>query len=123
MIPAPAGDAGAETGKRTKGLWQLLDRCHCWLRDRLLGDDPRRLVDGTQVPVCEVSRVGRPNGSGAGRQWHEHGAEIGRCAAPGWWFYGFKLVLTATVDMQRTPQGNYPPFAYTRTPTRARIER
>ncbi len=85
--------------KRTKGLWRLLDRCRCWLRDRLLGDDPRRLVDGTPVPVCDVSRVGRPDGSSAGRQWHEHGAEIGRCAARGWWFYGFKLVLTATVEM------------------------
>jgi hypothetical protein len=85
--------------KRTKGLWRLLDRCRCAWRDRLLADDPRRLIDGTPVPVCAVSRVGRPDGSSAGRQWHEHGAEIGRCAARGWWFYGFKLVLTATLDL------------------------
>jgi len=85
--------------KRTKGLYRLLDRCRCWLRDRLLGADPRRLIDGTPVPVCEASRVGRPDGSSAGRQWHERGAEIGRCAARGWWFYGFKLVLTATLEM------------------------
>ena len=85
--------------KRTKGLYRLLDRCRCWLRDRLLDSDPRRLIDGTPVPVCDVSRVGRPDGRSAGRQWHERGAEIGRCAARGWWFYGFKLVLTATVGM------------------------
>jgi DDE family transposase len=85
--------------KRTKGLWRLLDACRCWLRDRLLPADPRRLVDGTPVPVCDISRVRRPDGSSAGRQWHEHGAAIGRCAARGWWFYGFKLVLTASLDM------------------------
>ncbi len=85
--------------KRTKALWRLLDRCRCAWRDRLLADDPRRLIDGTPVPVCAVSRVGRPDGSSAGRQWYDHGAEIGRCAARGWWFYGFKLVLTATIDM------------------------
>ena len=85
--------------KRTKSLWRLLDRCRCWLRDQLLGDDPRRLIDGTPVPVCDVSRVGRPDGRSAGRQWHERGATLGRCAARGWWFYGFKLVLTATLDL------------------------
>jgi len=51
------------------------------------------------VPVCDVSRVGRPDGSSAGRQWDAYGAEIGRCAARAWWFYGFKLVLSATLDM------------------------
>jgi Transposase DDE domain len=85
--------------KRTKSLYQLLDRCRCWLRDRLIGQDPRRLIDGTPVPVCDVSRVGRPDGSSAGGQWFEHGAQIGRCVARAWWFYGFKLVLTATLDM------------------------
>jgi len=85
--------------KRTKSLYWLLDRCRCALRDRLLGGDPRRLIDGTPVPVCDVSRVGRPDGSSAGRQWIEHGAAIGRCAARAWWFYGFKLVLTATLDL------------------------
>jgi len=85
--------------KRTKSLYRVLDRCRCALRDRLLDDDPRRLIDGTPVPVCEVSRVGRPDGSSAGRQWFEYGAAIGRCAARAWWFYGFKLVLTATLDM------------------------
>jgi Transposase DDE domain len=85
--------------KRTKSLCWLLDACRSHLRDTLLTDDPRRLLDGTPVPVCEVSRVGRPDGSSAGQQWLEHGAEIGRCAARGWWFFGFKLVLTATVDM------------------------
>jgi DDE family transposase len=85
--------------KRTKALWRLLDCCRCAWRDRLLADDPRRLIDGTPVPVCDVSRVGRPDGSSAGRQWLEHGAAIGRCAARAWWFYGFKLVLTATLDM------------------------
>jgi hypothetical protein len=29
----------------------------------------------------------------------EHGVGIGRCAARGWWYCGFKLVLTATVDL------------------------
>ena len=85
--------------KRTKALYRLLDRLRCWLRDRPLDGDPRRLIDGTPVPVCDVSRVGRPDGHSAGRQWHERGAEIGRCAARGWWFYGFTLVLTATVGM------------------------
>jgi hypothetical protein len=85
--------------KRTKSLYRLLDACRCWLRDALVDDDPRRLLDGTPVPVCDISRVGRPDGSSAGRQWVEHGAEIGRCAARGWWYFGFKLVLTATVDM------------------------
>ena len=83
--------------KRIKSLCWLLDVCRCWLRDTLLTDDLRRLIDGTPVPVCEVSRVGRPDGSSAGQQWLQHGAEIGRCAARGWWFFGFKLVLTATV--------------------------
>jgi len=85
--------------KRAKSLYGLLDRCRCVLRDRLLGDDPRRLIDGTPVPVCDVSRVGRPDGRSAGRQWIEYGAVIGRCAARAWWFYGFKLVLTATLDL------------------------
>ena len=85
--------------QRTKSLYRLLDACRCWWRDALLGEDPRRLLDGTPVPVCDVSRVGRPDGSSAGRQWAERGAGIGRCAARGWWFFGFKLVLTATVDM------------------------
>jgi hypothetical protein len=85
--------------KRTKSLYQLLDRCRCWLRDRLIGQDPRRLIDGTPVPVCDVSRVGRPDGRSAGGQWFQHGAQIGRCVARAWWFYGFKLVLTATLDM------------------------
>lgn len=86
--------------KRTKGLYRLLDRCRCWLRDRLLDPaDPRRLIDGTPVPVCDASRVGRPDGSSAGRQWRAEGAQVGRCAARHWWFYGFKLVLTASVDM------------------------
>jgi hypothetical protein len=85
--------------KRTKSLWLLLDRCRCAVRDRHLDPaDGRRLLDGTAVPVCDVSRVGRPDGSSAGRQWQTYGAEIGRCAARAWWFYGFKLVLTATVD-------------------------
>ena len=91
--------------KRTKGLFRLLDRCRCWLRDQLLDPaDARRLIDGTPVPVCDASRVGRPGTrsrvwSSAGRQWREEGAQIGRCAARHWWFYGFKLVLTASVDM------------------------
>lgn len=85
--------------KRTKSLWRLLDRCRCRLRDHLLTDDPRRLIDGTPVPVCAISRVGRPHGRSAGRQWQAYGAEIGRCAARGWWFFGFKLVLTATLEM------------------------
>jgi hypothetical protein len=86
--------------KRTKSLSLLLDRCRCAMRDRLRDPaDPRRLLDGTPVPVCAVSRVGRPDGTSAGRQWHAYGAQIGRCAARAWWFYGFKLVLTATVDM------------------------
>jgi hypothetical protein len=86
--------------KRTKSLGLLLDRCRCCVRDRLIDPaDPRRLLDGTPVPVCAVSRVGRPDGTSAGRQWPPYGAEIGRCAARAWWFYGFKLVLTATVDM------------------------
>ncbi len=56
--------------KRTKSLSRLLDRCRCVLRDRLVAPaDPRRLLDGTPVPVCDVSRVGRPDGSSAGRQW------------------------------------------------------
>ena len=86
--------------KRTKSLGLLLDRCRCAVRDRLVDPaDPRRLLDGTPVPVCAVSRVGRPDGTSAGRQWQPYEAEIGRCAARAWWFYGFKLVLTATVDM------------------------
>ncbi len=86
--------------KRSKSLFRLLDGCRCSLRDQLLDPlDPRRLIDGTPVPVCEVSRVGRPDGRSAGRQWLERGDQIGRCAARGWWFYGFKLVLTASVDM------------------------
>ena len=85
--------------KRTKSLYRLLDYWRCWLRDQLLTDDPRRLLEGTPVPVCDVSRVGRPDGSSAGRQWQAYGANIGRCAARGWWFYGFKLVLTATLDL------------------------
>jgi DDE family transposase len=86
--------------KRTKSLRWLLDRCRCAVRDRLVDPaDGRRLLDGTPVPVCDVSRVARPDGSSAGRQWHAYGAQIGRCAARAWWFYGFKLVLTATVDM------------------------
>ena len=86
--------------KRTKSLSRLLDRCRCVLRDRLIAPaDPRRLLDGTPVPVCDVSRVGRPDSSSAGRQWDAYGAEIGRCAARAWWFYGFKLVLSATLDM------------------------
>jgi len=86
--------------KRTKSLGLLLDRCRCAVRDRLVDPaDPRRLLDGTPVPVCAVSRVGRPDGTSAGRQWQPYGAEIGRCAARAWWFYGFKLVLTATVDL------------------------
>ncbi len=86
--------------KRTKSLGLVLDRCRCALRDRLLDpDDLLRLLDGTPVPVCDVSRVARPDGSSAGRQWFEAGAEIGRCAARAWWFYGFKVVLTATLDM------------------------
>ncbi len=85
--------------KRTKSLGRVLDRCRCWLRDRLIDPaDPRRLLDGTPVPVCDVSRVRRPDGSSAGQQWYPYGAEIGRCAARAWWFYGFKLVLTATLD-------------------------
>ncbi len=48
------------------------------------------------VPVCDV---GRPDGSSAGRLWQEYGASIGRCEARGWWFSGFKLVLTATADL------------------------
>jgi hypothetical protein len=43
--------------------------------------------------------VGRPDGTSAGRQWPPYGAQIGRCAARAWWFYGFKLVLTATMDL------------------------
>lgn len=85
--------------QRTKSLWLLLDRCRCYVRHRLLDPtDGQRLLDGTAVPVCDVSRVGRPDGSSAGRQGHVYGAEIGRCAARAWWFYGFKLVLTAPVD-------------------------
>lgn len=85
--------------KRTKSLYRLLDACRCWWRDRLLDDDPRRLIDGTPVPVCAISRVGRPDGSSAGRQWVDHGAGIGRCVARDWWFFGFKLVLTATLEL------------------------
>lgn len=85
--------------KRTKSLYLLLDRCRCELRDALLAGDPWRLIDGTPVPVCDVSRVGRPDGRSAGRQWTAYGAEIGRCAARGWWFFGFKLVLTASLDL------------------------
>jgi hypothetical protein len=86
--------------KRTKSLGLVLDRCRCAVRDRLMDPhDLQRLLDGTPVPVCDVSRVDRPDGSSAGRQWCEAGAEIGRCAARAWWFYGFKLVLTATLDM------------------------
>ena len=73
--------------KRTKSLGLLLDRCRCAVRDRLRDPaDPRRLLDGTPVPVCAVSRVGRPDGTSAGRQWQPYGAEIGRCAARAWWF-------------------------------------
>ena len=86
--------------KRTKSLGLLLDRCRCGVRERLVDPaDPRRLLDGTPVPVCAVSRVGRPDGTSAGRQWQPYGAPIGRCAARAWWFYGFKLVLTATLDL------------------------
>jgi hypothetical protein len=85
--------------KRTKSLYQLLDRCRCALCDQVLTDDPYRLVDGTPVPVCAVSRVGRPDGSSAGQQWLPYGAEIGRCTARAWWFFGFKLVLTASLDL------------------------
>lgn len=86
--------------KRTKSLRWLRDRCRCVVRDRLRDPaDPRRLLAGTPVPVCAVSRVGRPDGTSAGQQWLPYGAEIGRCAARAWWFSGFKLVLTATVDM------------------------
>jgi hypothetical protein len=85
--------------KRTKSLYRLFDACRCWWRDQLLHQDPRRLIDGTPVPVCDISRVGRPDGSSAGRQWHAHGAGIGRCVARAWWFYGFKLVLTATLEL------------------------
>jgi hypothetical protein len=85
--------------KRTKSLFRLLDACRCWWRDQLLSPDPRRLIDGTPVPVCGVSRIDRPDGSTAARQWQPYGAEIGRCAARAWWYYGYKLVLTATVDM------------------------
>jgi hypothetical protein len=70
--------------ERTKSLRWLLDACRCRLRDTLLTDDLRRLIDGTPVPVCAVSRVSRPDGSSVGRQWLEHGAEIGRCVARGW---------------------------------------
>lgn len=101
--------------KRTKGLYRLLDHCRCWLRDRLLDPlDHRRLIDGTPVPVCDVSRVGRPDGSSAGRQWLERGAQIGRCAARGWWFYGFKVVLTASVDMLPDQAALIPAAAGTR---------
>ena len=86
--------------KRTKSLRLLLDRCRCAVRNRLIDPaDPRRLLDGTPVPVCAVSRVDRPDGSSAGQQWYSYGAEMGRCAARAWWFYGFKLVLTATLDL------------------------
>jgi hypothetical protein len=51
------------------------------------------------VPVCDISRVGRPDGSSAARQWHAHGAAIGRCAARGWWCSGFTLVRTASRAM------------------------
>ena len=86
--------------KRTKSLGLLLDRCRCAVRDRLVDPaDPRRLLDGTPVPVCDVSRVGRPDGTSAGQQWQPYGEQIGRCAARALWFYGFKLVLTATLDM------------------------
>ena len=85
--------------KRTKSLYLLLDRCRCALRDQLLPDDPCRLVDGTPVPVCDVSRIEGPDGRSAGRQWAAYGAAIGRCAARGWWFFGFKLVLTASLDL------------------------
>ena len=85
--------------KRTKSLFRLLDACRCWWRDRLLAADRRRLIDGTPVPVCDISRIDRPDGSTAGRQWQPYDAAIGRCAARAWWFYGYKLVLTATVDM------------------------
>jgi hypothetical protein len=72
--------------KRTKSLGLLLDRCRCGVRDRLVNPaDPRRLLDGTPVPVCAVSRVGRPDGTSAGRQWPPYGAQIGRCAARAWW--------------------------------------
>ena len=86
--------------KRTKSLGVLRARCRCGVRERLVDPaDPRRLLDGTPVPVCGVSRVGRPDGTSAGRQWHAYGAQIGRCAARARWFYGFKLVLTATLDL------------------------
>jgi hypothetical protein len=89
--------------QRTKSLYRLLDAWRCRLRDQVLDADPRRLIDGTPVPVCAVSRVGRPDGSSAGRQWVEHGAQIGRCVARAWWFFGFKLVLTATLDLLPDP--------------------
>lgn len=86
--------------KRTKSLWRLLDGCRCWLRDHLLDPaDARRLIDGTPVPVCAASRVGRPDGTSAGRQWLERGAQVGRCAARHWWYFGFKLVLTVSLDL------------------------
>ena len=84
--------------KRTKSLGLLRDRCRCAVRDRCrcavrdrLRDpadpaDPRRLLDGTPVPVGAVRRVGRPDGTSAGRQWQPYGAPIGRCAARAWWF-------------------------------------
>jgi hypothetical protein len=81
---------------RTKSLGLLRARCRCAVRARLRAPaDARRLLDGTPVPVWEVSRVGRPDGPSAGRQWHAYGAQLGRCAARAWWFYGFKRVLTA----------------------------
>ena len=85
--------------KRTKSLYLVLDRCRCALRDQLLADDPRRLVDGTPVPVCDANRIEGPDGCSAGHQWAAIGAEIGRCAARHWWFFGFKLVLTASLDL------------------------
>ena len=48
--------------KRTKSLGLVLDRCRCALRDGLVDPhDDRRLLDGTPVPVCDLSRVARPD--------------------------------------------------------------
>ncbi len=60
--------------------------------------DLRRMIDGMPVPVCAVSRMGRPGGSSADQQWLERGAASGRCAAREW-FFGFTPTLTATVDL------------------------
>lgn len=98
LFPAPPERSALH--QRAQGLWRLPDGCRFWLRDRPPpAEDPRRLIDGTPVPVCAASRVGGPDGTGAGRQWPERGAQVGRCAARHWWCSGSKLVLTASVDM------------------------